>query len=299
MSAKKKVRDTIIVFPSDEHCGSATGLMPDAPWKLATGGLFHPDAGLQTIWQQWVDGWDLVKQLKGRRGRLIVVNNGDAVDGDHHETIELITPDVSEQERIHIECMDYALRRVGFSKKNNDALFYVAGTEVHVRAGGMSEENIARHFADYIEPEVPPSLPGGSDGRYLRWHLRANIGGKVPIDVAHHGGAASNNPWSEENPLRTRLNQVYYRCLEHDVTIPRILVRAHNHRYIHAELDRPKGRIDGFVTPSFQLKTHFGQKVANLHLTTIGMLIVHIRADGEIKHYCPRMTYQATPMIEV
>lgn len=239
------------------------------------------------IWQQWVEAWETVKALRGRNGRVVIIHNGDAIDGNHHRTVELVTPNTEEQERIHIEAMDWVIRFLRLKPSNGDRMYYVAGTEAHVLAGSSAEERIARDFAHLVPPAVAPSA--NSDGRYLRHHLLAKIS-EVPFDVAHHNGGVGMRAWTKSNPLRQRLLSLYFQALEYNLTLPRFWIRSHHHRFIHDRIRRERGVIDGFVTPAFQLKTHFGHKVANLELASIGMLIVEIDGDT-VKWHCPRISY--------
>jgi hypothetical protein len=287
-----KPQRTIIAIPSDQHCGSQVGLIPDTPWNLSEGGTYWPSPGQKLIYKQWMEGWDTVKSLRGRGDRVIVVNDGDAVDGNHRGSIELVTSSVEEQERIHIECMDQAMQHIGFSKKKNDALIYVAGTYAHVMKGGMSEERIARDLDSYTVPAVSPGQPGGSDGRFLRHHLRLSVNG-VLLDISHHGAGASYSPANENNTLFNKIKAVYWQSVENDLEIPRYWVRAHNHQFLTAMYSRTRGTVEGFICPSLQLKTHYGHRVANLKLASIGMLIIVVEADGESKWLCPSINYQS------
>ena len=52
-----------------------------------------------------------------------------------------------------------------------------------------------------------------------------------------------------------------------------------------------KGSTRAIMTPAFQLKTHFGHKVARNKLSSIGLVIVVIEADGRHYFEVPMLTY--------
>ena len=57
-------------------------------------------------------------------------------------------------------------------------------------------------------------------------------------------------------------------------------MRSHLHQFVQATYDGKCGSITGIVTPSFQFKTGFGQKVAGDRLSDIGLIVYVIEADG-------------------
>ena len=95
----------IVTYPADNltlaivgdlHCGSTVGLAPP---------LFRTDDG-QTVqhspfqaklWAAWLDYWQRVSETSGP---LVVVINGDLVDGDHHRTPQLISRSIEQQRRM-------------------------------------------------------------------------------------------------------------------------------------------------------------------------------------------------------
>ena len=251
----------LIVFVGDEHCGSSTGLMPPGEWQFDTGGSYNPSPAQNWIWEQWEKAWDMIATL--RRGRkLIVVNNGDAVDGVHHGTREIITQNKNEQARIHCACMDWAMKKV----HKFDELYYVRGTEVHV---SDIEEEIARDLgaeARYTN--------NGTDGSYVfdQLFLQPDIGTEPLIDICHHGSGVGSRAWTKGNSFRSQLLSYYFFLRDTDLTIPRYVIRAHLHTLVRRGIYDQRYIMEGMITPSFQLKTHFAHRIANMNpLSDIGL----------------------------
>ena len=268
-------KDTLFVFCADTHCGSSLGLMTPEPFQLHDGGEYYPSPLQRMIWNVWEEGWNRVAELrKGKR--LVVIHNGDATEGMHHQTTQVISGRVEEHEDLHITCMDYGLRKAKFEPKDGDKLYYVSGTEEHSGNGSRSEERIANDLDGVVR---------FSDNRATWDHIVGEVNGKV-IDVSHHGGTAGNSILTDNSPLYSRLKVVYTDCLEHDQKIPRLWVRAHLHRYVHTVHEGAKGIIDGFILPSFQCRTGYVYRRFNNRKkpSDIGMVLATISKNGDLSY---------------
>jgi len=289
-SGTAKRQRTVIALPADEHSGSTSGLMVGEQWQLSEGGYYNPSRTQMQIFEQFNLAADLVLKLR-RRARLIVANVGDAVDNNHHETTQLVTPRIDEQERMHTDVMDHFLKRVKFSKRRGDLLYYVEGTPAHVQKGAQSEERIARDLG------AVPKRKGTAehefkDGRYTWDHLKLNING-VLLDISHHPGVTpGTRAWTRGNALRSLLKSMYIESIDYKHPIPRYWIRAHRHKYT-AEIHRGvQGTIEGFILPAFQSRTEYVNKIASHELATIGMLIIVIEPDGQTTWHCPHIVFE-------
>lgn len=289
-------RDTVIAFPADEHAGSPVGLLPGGQWSFVNGGYHNPDTTQRMITRLWVDSWE--KVAKARKGkRLVIVNVGDAVEGMHHNTTQVITPRVDEHERMHIASMGRALDIVNFDEKKGDLLYYVGGTPSHVGQGGQSEERIARDLG--AVPMVAPTLPDGEDGTYLWPRLLLDVNEKL-FDIAHHGAGMGTRPWTRSNPMRGKLQSVYFEAMERGSKPPNVWIRAHRHVKVHDIFMSSTGlRIDGFVTPAFQSKTEFGYKVAGDMLASMGLLWFDISAAGQIQDHWNLLEFDPDQVVKL
>lgn len=276
---------TIVAVPSDTHSFSTLGLMMPKQVQLDDGGFYNPSVGQkEVLWKMWEEAWERVRELR-KRSRLIVIHNGDAVEGTHDKVLNVVSRRREEQERSHIEVMDWALRKAKFGK--DDKLFYLRGTQWHTGRGAESDERIAEDLGATPERE----------GRYSHYHLRLKVN-EFLIDVAHHGPGPGSRAWTKENSLYHTIKSVYFNSLEEGMEIPRAWIRGHYHQFI----DPPSytgnhGTITGFLAPAFQLITPFGIKVSKgLKLASIGMLILII--DNELTWECPHVKFQHAPIVE-
>ena len=263
---------TIIAVPSDTHSGSTVGLMP-SPWNLEDGGTYHASpAQNEVLLATWRRAWARIAQER-KRSRLIVVVNGDPVDGIHHETAELVTRRREEQNRMHIAVMDEALKTAKFNRKKGDRLYYTWGTPAH--GASSSEEAIARDLG---------AVPKGE--RYAWRRLRLQVNGQV-IDIAHQGAGVGRRAWTKENSLRNAVKSVYFNSLEADRPVPRFYVRSHRHVWVAPQDHAGRhGTITGIITPAMQLKTEYAHKVAGDEvLSSVGVVWLIIEDDPRLSHW--------------
>jgi hypothetical protein len=282
---------TVTLFIADTHNGSTTGLMTRGQWK---GASYSDPTPLQKIIRAQLDE-GIAKALDVRKHgyRLFVVVAGDAVDGWHHNTIELVTPDVSEQERMHVDCMLGVLDTLKFRPKRGDELFYVEGTEVHT---GKSEERIARDIQG-VTPVRPKTK--GDDGQYVWPRLLLNVNGVVH-DIAHHGGKVGKREWTKENTLSSILKNIYFEGLEHNRKPPRYWIRANEHRHVTDEYSGEHGKITGIVLPALQLRTRYAHSVAgDSAMSTIGTAFTVVEDDGSTWWECNKLTFDESAEKEV
>lgn len=202
-----------------------------------------------------------------RKGnRLIVVHDGDAIDGNHHGSLQAVTFDPAEQAEVHIELMDTFLRTANFTSKT-DRLFYVSGTETHV---GDGENGIAADLE--------------AEGGKVFDHLELEINGRL-IWFVHHGPKRGKGAL-EGNALRNYLRDTYWDAKKINVQPPDMIVTGHVHtatynNYVIREKDSYR-IIHGVICPSFQAKTRFTYKVAPIERNEIGCVFIEIGASGAI-----------------
>lgn len=297
IGANTDSQNTIIAIPSDTHCGSPVGLFPPVTWALSSGGNYTPTKLNELVFEAWKDSWLEIKKIKERlNARLIVVHNGDGVEGVHHRTTEVITYRLDEHERIHKACMTSALNLVGFNADKGDMLFYVFGTPAHVGEGGAAEENIAREMGAI--PMTPPSANSFfQDGVYLWDTLRIRVNGRL-FDIRHQGPHPGGRPWLKGNNFLYMLRSIYLESIRNKGELPDYVIRSHRHTWIppvtFRDEDAVNGNVEitGFLTPCFQAKTSYGHRVTWDHFTNIGMLYFIVSGNGQTVWRCPRVTIE-------
>lgn len=281
--------DTVIAIHSDLHVGSSVAVCP-LKWNLLEGGTFRASPGQRILHRQWVKSAKNVRTLLNegdQRKRLVIVINGEPIDGDHHESHQLITKVKTEQLEMAISLLDEWLQIVEYNPQSGDCIYLVRGTSAHEKGEHLNV--IGRDF-DGVVPYRKDSSPTTKDGRYYHDKLRRRVNGKL-FDIAHHGFGVGSKAWLKSNTIRWWLISMYFEALEEGMPIPDYVIRSHNHVYT---FDRYKD-MWGCVTPSWQLKTNFGYKVAaNNHLNTIGMIYFDVLESGFSKPYAEYIKVQDT-----
>src|SRR5690554_3562020 len=80
-----------VVCVSDLHCGSTVAVCPPT-LHLDDGGEYHASDAQRWLWQLWREFWERVERERDRDDAdLYVVYNGDLVDGDHHNTPQIMS----------------------------------------------------------------------------------------------------------------------------------------------------------------------------------------------------------------
>lgn len=246
---------TIFVVFGDTQIGSSTAL---APPKFT----IHNNDPKETqvvdynrlqkwLWFNWIDFWDYVRVLAGIRGRhrinrIVVAHMGDVIDGNHHDTKQIIQ-DVNDQALVALDVL-----RPIFDMA--DASFGILGTESHAGAGCEDEVSLYKEL-------------GATDYGHV---LNLEIDGKLH-DLAHHGRVGTR-PWTSS--AAAIAVEVCLDCGNQGIPFPDYIWRAHHHVIDDSGLKIPGTRC--LTIPSWQLKTGFGYRVsANKTRSDIGGFIVN------------------------
>lgn len=198
---------------------------------------------------------------------------GDAVDGKHHETSELVTSRVEEQERIFIDAMDWTLNHIGFG--GDDLLQFISGTPSHVGEMAQSERRITADLEAKLYQRRKFAVHG------------------VRFDVAHQRFGVGSRAWTVDNTLRSVLTSMLMDCVLNGEQPPDYIIGAHLHQFVFSAVEKGRYAVNGFICPALQLKTSYGVNVTN-NITRppdIGMLIVVVNDDGTHYWQCPRMVF--------
>lgn len=264
-------KDTLIVVLSDFHSGGSTALFPNRFWQSGTTEHNHtPTQRQQALYAHFETCMEYA--LQHRRGRrLVVVHDGDAIEGVHHGSVQMVTMNKDEQIELHTELMDTFLRKVRFSRKEGDLLYYISGTETHV---GEHEQTIAKDLKAQKNP----------DGGRVYHHLELDINGRI-LWFFHHGKKRGNGA-NEGNALRNFMRDIYFDCVKQEKRPPDFVITGHTHTpafntYIVPQKDTYH-TIHAIICPSWQEKTRYGHMIAPIDRNEIGAVYLQIRATGEI-----------------
>lgn len=250
--------NTLTVIIADTQFGGTTAVAPPE-FENSEGQLISASKQQGWLYECWNEFREYsYSLLKRHRARLVFIHMGDIIEGDHHQSVQLL-PSVEDQENLATQMLEpYALKA--------DRFFIVRGTEAHSGPNGESENRIASRL-----------------GATIMWEGLLNIDGVV-VDIAHHG-RAGKRPWT--SAAAGMALEAKYNAITEGNPIPRYVFRGHNH-----VVDDSGEKVDGtraLVLPCWQLKTAFGNKVAAGSRSDIGGLI--ILPDGSLD--TSRLRYRA------
>ncbi len=259
--------DTTIAILADMHSGGTTALFPNKFWQFK-----HKNHTPTKQDMEMFGHFKKCAELIGarRKGkRLIVVHDGDAIEGWHHNSQQIHTANKDEQAEIHVELMDYFLNKIKFGK--GDKLYYINGTETHT---GEKEDKIAEYLKAQKNPE---------GGRVFD-HLSLNINGRT-IWFAHHGKGRGTGA-NEGNGLIILLRNIYFDNLKLGLASPDMIITGHTHTPAYSVFtvrERENFRMmHAIIAPSWQRKTRYGYKAAPVEVNEIGAVTFDISRSGEI-----------------
>ena len=262
-----QAKDALLVSLSDMHSGSNFALFLPRVWH-GRKTSHAPRAAQQLIRERFeifADG--VAMSRKGKSLKLVV--NGDAIDGDHHNSGDVCTTDIQEQADIHIELMNEFQKRIKWQA--GDELYYTRGTQTHVN-----------EMENYIGRELNAVMDGDC---YVHDLLKLSVNGVVAWYV-HHGPGGGDGA-NEGNALRNWLKNIYINALKDGSPIPDIVYTGHVHNPTYAPLsvrlkDFTFKNIHGIILPSWQLKTAYAWQKAPVSKNRIGGTMQVIKADGTI-----------------
>ena len=259
-------KDVVIVPISDTHSGSTTALCPNRFMQFKH--TNHTPLSEQVqMWEHFERCADEIKEA--RKGKdLIVVHLGDAVDGVHHNTLQIYTRMINEQAAVHEELMSHFKKVVGF--KPSDKLYYVTGTECHV---------------EDIEDLIGLHLGAEHNGNVHAFdELKITVNGRR-LWFVHHGPSSGKGA-NRGNGLRMWLKNHFYDAVHECEPPPHYIVTGHTHDPDWNEyIGRYKGeyfKVQGLICPSWQKKTRYGYKKAPIKMTKVGLQYFTVTKDGNI-----------------
>jgi len=267
-------KDTVVVPISDMHSGGSTALFPNYMMQFENANV-SPKDEQKDMFAHWTAcAEEIAKVRKGKR--LLIVHDGDATEGWHHNTSQVVTMLENEQIRIHTELMDHFLQIVKFG--SGDDLYYVKGTEVHTNGS----ENV-----------IGEDLDATPCGEFYAWEeLKLEENG-IRLWFTHHGPIAGDGA-NFGNSFRNWLkNKIFYECVNNGVPIPHYIITGHTHKPCWTDYvgrhERKYHRLQGLICPSWQKRTRFGHRAAPLQLGDIGLQYFVISKDGLISDPVERL----------
>lgn len=196
---------------------------------------------------------------KNKKNNVTVVLNGDVIDGNHHQAVDLLA-NVGTQEQIAVALLRPIVNRY--------RTYMVRGTEVHGGKSDQNTESIARQLGCELD-EV---------GNNSVWQLWLDVD-NVIFQFAHHIGTTNSAAYETSAPMRELVSGLV-EASQWDQRLPDVMVRSHRHRFIPVSIPRSVDRdIQLIVTPAWQLRTPHVERIDRMRLPHIGG-VVFLVEDG-------------------
>lgn len=247
---------------SDLHTLGTTALMPEG-FITAEGVKLGQNRLQAYLTGCWANMCDEVKALKARTGARLWVNiNGDATEGNHHNTRQIAAIEEDDHAQAGAELIDPLMDLA-------DVGTMVQGTGAHVQQLGALERRIAMTLRNKDKLHRP-------DGGWIWPRLRYEFMG-IRFQCAHHisGGQTS---MARNRSVTNKVFEHYHDSALHGETPAHYLVYSHIHSFADSGLQYGKTR--GLITGCWQFPTEFGHKIGPFRETQFGGWLIHIYDDG-------------------
>ena len=265
-------RRILTVNFGDTHSGSSTALFPNYKmyFKYDDNNIFayEPTLRQSLMYDHFLFCADYIR-ANSAGAQIVFVMNGDAIDGNHHGTVQVVSANPKHHSEIFIELMDTFLDRSGFSVKNGDELYFVSGTESHT---GWEEYGISNHY-QHMGATYHDELRLTLNERRAWWT---------------HQGARPGKGVKEGNPIRNFAADLYWDCIKENVLPPHLLFSSHFHKSAYDSFnDSYKHTIHYQTLASWQYKTRFGLRAAPYQRNDIGLTVTEISENGDVRINAP------------
>jgi hypothetical protein len=259
----------ILVTVSDLHCGSTVGLFPEGALSLDDGGTYTGSDAQAWLWRRWAAVFARLEEMLTARPRpWFLLLNGDVIDGDHHNTYQIVSRHPLAELDIARACLALPLRL------KPDGIIVVRGTEDHTGRGASGEEGLAKALAEAGHPVIRhPSGP------YSWWHFVGLFDG-VKVDAAHHGRMGAR-PWTSANATIAQAAEIFFEYARDSDRQPDLAFRSHFHRHADSYRAQPVRVIQ---TPAFQLASAYVRAKHVNTLADIGGIITEFEGGRFTVH---------------
>ena len=254
-----------IIVISDIHCGCGFGLCPPRI-TLDNGNTVIYSPLQKKMWQWWKEFWNKWVPMVTKGEPYIVVFNGDAIDGVHHNAKTQITQNFADQIQIAYEVLAPVRDKAA-------QYYHLRGTESHVGQSGEFEEELARRLN---------SIPDDA-GNYARWEMWMAIK-KSLIHFTHHIGGTGSSSY-ESTAVYKEMVEAFVEAGRWNEKPPDIVVRSHRHRQFETRIATKNGYGISLVTPAWQLKTPLVHRLPQGRASTPQMGGYLIRSGDEDSVY--------------
>lgn len=203
-----KSKSKLVLLLSDLHIGSTVGLWPKG-FVCNEGYEIGQNQFQKWLWECWTD---MLKWADGVIGKddFELVLNGDLVDGIHHRTLQVMSPDVGDQTAAVLDVLG---RFVGKASR----IHVVKGTECHTR-------NDEIRLGKCLDATRDPLT-----GQHAWDVLDLEVNGTL-YNFAHHISATAR-PYLEASAHSIALGALTMSRARTGKPVPSVMCRAHRHRH--------------------------------------------------------------------
>jgi hypothetical protein len=259
-----------VLVLSDMHCGSTVGLLPPG-CKTLEGTALQANDVQQWVWDCWVDFHERwLPTVIGPDEPYAVVLNGDLVEGIHHGTKQVMSPDLADQWSIACTALQPVVDKA-------DKTFIIVGTETHTHS---VEHSLAHHFEAVPSPTKPA---------WDRLDLTVN---GCRVRFVHHISTTSR-VYLAASRLSINLGNMQLESMRAGHPVPTVLCAAHAHRFD----EYADGRGMAVCGPSWQGLTRFAYKVVSNAVPSVGGYVLDWtdRPHGSLPHARARVYMPEAP----
>jgi hypothetical protein len=282
--------DPLLIFPiADPHIGSTKGLHPNyirdgknwvsvdehGGWYYKNNENYYLNSKQKRIWNHFETGINQAAKVReAKKCRILFMVMGDAIDGDHHQTHELVTRNENEQAKTFNQLMLWTFEKIGF-EYGRDKLVFIEGTESHTRD---NEETIAQDLS-------AEKFGKSSCIPFLEVDIQDNL-----FWFYHHGVHAGYS-YNRGSGLYNYLKRIYTDRRMNNKRPPNFVMTADKHDREHQTYRHNGHTLDGLVLPPFQDKTRFVNKLPNaiVNTTKVGFSPVMVE-NGKVEVLTPYLT---------
>lgn len=245
----------LLAVVSDVHAGGTTALCPPVI-RLDDGGEYHASKAQRWLMSCWEDYWARMADLRtSLKAELYVVFNGDAVEGDHHKTTQIMSANPNAQAAAWNAAISVPLAL------KPDKIAIIRGTAAHVGVSASAEERIA----DGLRRDKRPVVSDPDTDTASWWHWRPVLR-DVRLDFTHHG-KIGRLPRTRGSALILYAWDIVDEHVKDGDPIPHLAFRGHNHKKGDSGDAAP---VRVIATGAWQLGTEHVKKVAADSLADIG-----------------------------
>jgi hypothetical protein len=244
----------VLVVLSDIHAGSTKAVLPPG-FVTVEGNEVKQNALQAWQWDCWRRMEDHVAERVGT-AKFGLVLNGDLIEGIHHGTKEIISPEIGDHAAAAIQLLAPIAEKAA-------RVFVVRGTEAHVN---NHEHMIAKKLGGALNPDL---------GIHAFDRLTLEVCG-VRCVFRHHIGTTTRRGLAG-TALSVQLAEEQVEAANNGEPIPRVLGCAHRHK---GSVWRDDNGVS-FVTPAWQALTRFAHKVVSQARCKPGVVILDWRNCNE------------------